>query len=91
MRGAAQSLKYLLLAAALAYPLMPFRDVYVLHVLVLIMVYMVLAMGLNILPGFCGLLDLGFVGFYGIGAYASAYVTVQLSWPIPLGVVLGAA
>ena len=94
MRGAAQSLKYLLLAAALAYPLMPFRDVYVLHVLVLIMVYMVLAMGLNILPGFCGLLDLGFVGFYGIGAYTAGLLTIHYNmsfWVIvPLAVMNGA-
>ncbi|MYL82671.1 branched-chain amino acid ABC transporter permease [Desulfovibrio aerotolerans] len=94
MRGAANSLKYLLLAAALAYPLMPFRDVYVLHVLVLIMVYMVLAMGLNILPGFCGLLDLGFVGFYGIGAYTAGLLTVHYNmsfWLIvPLAVINGA-
>jgi branched-chain amino acid transport system permease protein len=94
MRGAAHSLKYLLLAAALAYPLMPFRDVYVLHVLVLIMVYMVLAMGLNILPGFCGLLDLGFVGFYGIGAYTAGLLTVHYNmsfWLIvPLAVINGA-
>ena len=94
MRGAAHSLKYLLLAAALAYPLLPFRDVYVLHVLVLIMVYMVLAMGLNILPGFCGLLDLGFVGFYGIGAYTAGLLTIHYNmsfWLIvPLAVINGA-
>lgn len=94
MRGAANILKYLVLAAALAYPLMPFRDVYVLHVLVLIMVYMVLAMGLNILPGFCGLLDLGFVGFYGIGAYTAGLLTIHYNmsfWLIvPLAVMNGA-
>ncbi|EKO38053.1 MAG: ABC-type branched-chain amino acid transport system, permease component [Solidesulfovibrio magneticus str. Maddingley MBC34] len=94
MRGAAHTLKYLLLAAALAYPLLPFRDVYVLHVLVLIMVYMVLAMGLNILPGFCGLLDLGFVGFYGIGAYTAGLLTIHYNmsfWLIvPLAVLNGA-
>lgn len=94
MRGALKSLKYILAAAALVYPLMPFRDVYVLHVLVLIMVYMVLAMGLNILPGFCGLLDLGFVGFYGIGAYTAGLLTIHYNmsfWVIvPLAVVNGA-
>jgi branched-chain amino acid transport system permease protein len=94
MRGALTTLKYLIAAAALAYPLMPFRDVYVLHVVVLIMVYMVLAMGLNILPGFCGLLDLGFVGFYGIGAYTAGLLTIHYNmsfWLIvPLAVLNGA-
>lgn len=94
MRGASTTLKYLIAAAALAYPLMPFRDVYVLHVIVLIMVYMVLAMGLNILPGFCGLLDLGFVGFYGIGAYTAGLLTIHYNMPfwliVPLAVCNGA-
>ncbi|MHC1710873.1 MAG: branched-chain amino acid ABC transporter permease [Solidesulfovibrio sp.] len=94
MRGALTTLKYLIAAAALAYPLMPFRDVYVLHVVVLIMVYMVLALGLNILPGFCGLLDLGFVGFYGIGAYTAGLLTIHYNmsfWLIvPLAVINGA-
>ncbi|WP_300157885.1 branched-chain amino acid ABC transporter permease [Solidesulfovibrio sp.] len=94
MRGAFKTLLYLAAAAALAYPLTPFRDVYVLHVLVLIMVYMVLAMGLNILPGFCGLLDLGFVGFYGIGAYTAGLLTIHYNmsfWLIvPLAAVNGA-
>ncbi|QLA15597.1 branched-chain amino acid ABC transporter permease [Desulfolutivibrio sulfoxidireducens] len=87
-------LKYLLLAAALLYPLTPVSDVYVLHVVVLVMVYMVLAMGLNILPGFCGLLDLGYVGFYGIGAYTAGLLTLNYDlsfWVIvPLAVINGA-
>ena len=94
MRTALTTLKYLLVAAALLYPMTPLRDVYVLHVLVLIMVYMVLAMGLNILPGFCGLLDLGFVGFYGIGAYTSGLLTIHYNMPfwiiVPLAVLNGA-
>lgn len=48
-------------------------------------------LGVALLLGQCGIVNLGQALFYGIGAYASAYVTVQLSWPIPLGVVLGAA
>ncbi len=52
---------------------------YTLHVVVLIMLYMLLSMGLNIIPGYTGLLDLGFVGFYGIGAYTSALLTVNLA------------
>jgi branched-chain amino acid transport system permease protein len=35
----------------------------------------ILALGLNIVVGFSGLLDLGFVAFYGIGAYAYAYLS----------------
>ena len=83
-----------LAAVALIYPLMPFSSDYILHVMTLIMVYMVLAMGLNIVPGFCGLLDLGFVGFFGIGAYTSGLLTVHFGlsfWTIvPLAALNGA-
>ena len=34
--------------------------------------YMMLALGLNVVVGWGGLLDLGFVAFYGIGAYTYA-------------------
>lgn len=77
-----------------AYPLLPFANEYLLHVMTLVMIYMVLAMGLNIVPGFCGLLDLGFVGFYGIGAYTAGLLTVHYGvsfWLIvPLAALNGA-
>lgn len=88
------ALKFILLAAVLAYPLVPFTDYYVLHVAVLTMVYMILAMGLNVVPGFTGLLDLGFVGFYGIGAYTAGILSLTYGlsfWLIlPLAVLAGA-
>ena len=34
--------------------------------------YMLLALGLNVVVGWGGLLDLGYVAFYGLGAYAYA-------------------
>ena len=94
MLGKLKPLLWLLAAAALAYPALPFANDYLLHVVILVMVYMVLAMGLNILPGFCGLLDLGFVGFYGIGAYTSGLLTIHYGLPfwviVPLACVNGA-
>ena len=36
---------------------------------VLALAYVVMALGLNIVVGFAGLLDLGYVAFYAIGAY----------------------
>jgi branched-chain amino acid transport system permease protein len=35
--------------------------------------YVVMALGLNIVVGFAGLLDLGYVAFYAIGAYATGW------------------
>ncbi len=90
MRGVS-SLKYLFAALVLLYPISGFGDVYVLHVAVLVMVYTVLAMGLNIVPGFCGLLDLGYVGFYGIGAYTAGLLTMHYNMSFWLIVPLAAA
>jgi len=65
--------------------------------------YVLIALGLNIVIGYAGLLDLGYVGFYAIGAYTTAVLGVQHGhWPflatIPVavavtmlsGVILGA-
>ena len=45
----------------------------VLNNMVLAATYVVMALGLNIIVGFAGLLDLGYVAFYAIGAYTAAY------------------
>ncbi len=47
--------------------------------------YVMLALGLNIVVGFAGLLDLGYVAFYAVGAYmyallASPHLTQQFAW-----------
>ena len=43
-------------------------------------IYIVLALGLNIVVGFAGLLDLGYVAFYAIGAYTTAKLTTSAGW-----------
>ncbi|MCJ7810065.1 MAG: branched-chain amino acid ABC transporter permease [Desulfobulbaceae bacterium] len=67
---------------------------YLLRILTTAILYMILALGLNIVPGFTGLLDLGYVGFYGIGAYTSALLTIHYDlslWVIlPLAALNGA-
>jgi branched-chain amino acid transport system permease protein len=67
---------------------------YPLRVTAMMALYMVLALGLNIVPGFTGLLDLGFVGFYGIGAYTSGLLILKLGfnfWEVlPLAALNGA-
>jgi branched-chain amino acid transport system permease protein len=40
-----------------------------------VMVFMLLGLGLNIVVGYAGLLDLGYVAFFGFGAYATALLT----------------
>jgi branched-chain amino acid transport system permease protein len=40
--------------------------------------YVLLAIGLNVVVGFAGLLDLGYIAFYAVGAYSAAYWTGSL-------------
>jgi ABC-type branched-subunit amino acid transport system permease subunit len=40
--------------------------------------YLLLAVGLNVVVGWAGLLDLGYIAFYGIGSYTTAYFTGSL-------------
>jgi branched-chain amino acid transport system permease protein len=58
--------------AAIA-PMLVGWDVAVLHYAVLATAYAVMALGLNVIVGFAGLLDLGYVAFFAIGAYTAAY------------------
>ena len=52
---------------------------YVLHVLVVTGIFIVAAISLNLLLGYAGQLSLGHVAFFGIGAYASALVSLGFS------------
>jgi branched-chain amino acid transport system permease protein len=64
-------LKYYLggLVLLLLMPFLGFINGYYLEVAIQICIYVALALGLNIVVGFTGLLNLGFVAFYAIGAY----------------------
>ncbi|MCA1656627.1 MAG: ATP-binding cassette domain-containing protein, partial [Actinobacteria bacterium] len=42
--------------------------------------YVLLALGLNIVVGAAGLLDLGYVAFYAVGAYTTALLTTSAGW-----------
>lgn len=59
-----------IILAALAFPFLAGRSQIDLATLVLI--YVMLGLGLNIVVGLAGLLDLGYVGFYAVGAYTYA-------------------
>ena len=48
-------------------------------------IYAILALGLNVMWGMAGMVNLGIVGFYGFGAYISALLTVKAHAPIALG------
>lgn len=58
---------------------------YWVRVLDFAMLYVMLALGLNVVVGFAGLLDLGYIAFYAVGAYTAAllsspHLTSQFDW-----------
>jgi branched-chain amino acid transport system permease protein len=63
---------------------------YMLDVLTLAWLYVVLALGLQTTVGLAGLLDLGYVAFYAIGAYSYALASTALGVPFWAGLPLGA-
>jgi len=97
-------LRAALFALAIALPifLQSKEQYHLVHVLVLIEIYTILALGLNVIIGFTGILNLGFAAFYGIGAYSAALLSIHAHLPfwvlLPLcgiitafaGVLLGA-
>ncbi len=66
---------WILIAAAVLLPLAPFADQKTMDLAVLILTYVMLGWGLNIVVGLAGLLDLGYVAFYAVGAYTYALLS----------------
>ncbi|MEX2650055.1 MAG: high-affinity branched-chain amino acid ABC transporter permease LivM [Alphaproteobacteria bacterium] len=66
-----------LIACAIALPFMPFADRRLVDVGTLTLTYIMLGWGLNIVVGLAGLLDLGYVAFYAIGAYSYALLATN--------------
>ena len=65
---------------ALVLPAMPFASRYVMDVAILVITYIMLGWGLNIVVGLAGLLDLGYVAFYAIGSYSYALLANYFDW-----------
>jgi branched-chain amino acid transport system permease protein len=84
---------FLLLLPAAAVPLV--AQGYIVDVTILSGIYIILALGLNVVVGFTGLLNLGFVAYYAIGAYGFALLNTNLGmgfWSaMPLSVIMTVA
>ena len=79
----------LLVGLAIVFPFLATK--YLLTVAILGLIYVLLGLGLNIVVGLAGLLDLGYVAFYAIGAYGLAlgyqYLGLGFWAMLPLGAV----
>ncbi|WP_069306341.1 branched-chain amino acid ABC transporter permease [Methylobrevis pamukkalensis] len=78
-----------LLLVVITLVLVPFQSTYAVRVADSILIYVLLGIGLNIVVGYTGLLDLGFVAFYAVGAYTYALLaSPQLGLHLPFLVIL---
>lgn len=68
---------YFILGAALALTFPWFTSRYAQDIAVSVLIYISLGLGLNVVVGLCGLLDLGFIAFYGVGAYTYALLSIH--------------
>jgi branched-chain amino acid transport system permease protein len=65
----------LLIVAAFVFPIVDEAfETLLIYPVIIVTVYVMLALGLNIVVGFAGLLDLGFVAFYALGAYVVGWL-----------------
>ncbi|OZI74921.1 high-affinity branched-chain amino acid ABC transporter permease LivM [Bordetella genomosp. 12] len=76
--GGRKWLFVLILLAAVIWPFFAGRSS--VDIATLVLIYVMLGLGLNIVVGFAGLLDLGFVGFYAVGAYTYALLYHWGGW-----------
>ncbi len=82
----------LLAVATLIFPLVV--NIYQTNIMVLALIFVVLGLGLNITVGLAGLLDLGYVAFFAVGAYTYALLNQFLGFgfwvSLPIGGLMGA-
>jgi len=71
---------WLALGVALGLPIVYSDNRYVVDTATTVLIYVMLGWGLNVVVGLAGLLDLGYVAFYAVGAYAYALLSTQFGW-----------
>jgi len=62
---------------------------YLLHILIMVGIYVILAISLNLISGYAGLLSISHAAFYGIGAYAAALLALNVHTNFVVNLALG--
>ena len=65
---------------AIVFPYLPFTDRYLMDVGIMVLTYIMLGWGLNVVVGLAGMLDLGYVAFYAVGSYSFALIATEFDW-----------
>lgn len=69
-----------LIGFAIIMPFLPFANRTVIDLGTVVLIYVMLGWGLNIVVGLAGLLDLGYVAFYAVGAYTFALLSMHFGF-----------
>jgi branched-chain amino acid transport system permease protein len=64
---------------------------YLLHLLVYFDIYLIVTLSLNLVVGYCGLLTLAHAGYYAVGGYTYALLSLNLGWGFVPAAIAGAA
>ncbi len=72
--------RLILIAVVLVFPIMD-RNAYHIDVLVTAGLFMILALGLNVIVGYAGILNLGYAALYAVGAYTYALLNLHAGFP----------
>ncbi len=75
--GAGRFVGPALVGFAVVLPVLPFSDRYIIDLGTSVLIYVMLGWGLNVVVGLAGLLDLGYVAFYAVGAYSFALLALH--------------
>src|SRR3954452_5893144 len=86
-RIALGAIPWLLFLGAIA-AVLALQDGYVTTVAMMIVLWALLACGLNFIMGYAGYYHLGLGAFYGIGAYGSALITLRFGYPMVLSLLV---
>ncbi|SBT04239.1 High-affinity branched-chain amino acid transport system permease protein BraE [Candidatus Accumulibacter aalborgensis] len=68
------------LGVSVALPIVFAENRYVVDTATTVLIYVMLGWGLNVVVGLAGLLDLGYVAFYAVGAYTYGLLSTQFGW-----------
>lgn len=72
---------WVVMALAVALPFIN-SSAYAIRISTDALIFIMLAVGLNVVVGYCGLLDLGYAAFFAIGAYTSGVLSTTFGWPV---------
>ncbi len=80
-------LPFIILALLFLVPLVGLNS-YIMHILILVLIYSLIGMGWNLLGGFCGQVSFGHAAFFGVGAYTAGILYTKLGWSSWWGLLL---